>query len=391
MLTFGTNSHNSSIFSSTGSQISNSYYSTIVSGFKNCIIGENSGTSFSRIFDSNIFAGSCNCLSAGSLVGKGKMQALCSATIFAGSKNYIIARDSKNAVSFAGSVILSGVKNTIQSSTVSNLSNSPVNGLVIGGGFGNTINYSYNNSIITNGYANYLSAGDSAILSSNQSSICTSKNTYSSRNIIISSYKSCMYQSESFPTSRIYNSAIVSSYKSCIAYGGKNNIIISTDCSMINDNIIDLSQFDMDNNIIIGGKCARLQAKNTSILGGYKNRGYASGGDKLYNSTVVGGEFNYLCQGCNLSIIGGFKNKISIGAYCSAIIGGSGSCIASGVFNSVNVGVIGTRNIWSNSAMIQNIIIKNNLYHRGITGFSGEWTSASPFTLNARGGIITIY
>lgn len=388
---FGTNSHHSSIFSSTGSYMNNTYYSAIMSGYKNSIIGQNLGASFSRIFDSNIFTGQCNCLSAGSLVGKGKMQALCSSTIFSGSFNCIIAINTTDAISFGGSVILAGCKNTIQSSTVSDACKSPINGLVIGGGTNNIIDYSYNNSIITNGKSNILSAGDSAILSSVCSSINTSKKTYSSRNIIISSYKSTMNQP--VETYRILNSAIISSFRSCIgtiedSNSGKNNVILSTDCSMISSNIVSSSNHDIDNNIIIGGKCLQLQALNSSIIGGYKNFVYDDGGlNFICNSTIIGGECNCIRKGCNNSIIGGYKGTIETESYNSAIIGGSFSRIQS-ANRAVIVGANGLTNSFSDSTMFGDILITGDLFHKGLTGFTGTWTSTTPTQLKAKGGII---
>lgn len=387
---FATNSAYSSIFSGDSSHICGSYYSSIISGSKNIIYGTTVvGIFRNRVYDSNIFTGCDNCLTAGFQEGT---QSLCSAAIFSGSKNCIITQNKAQdkSSSFKGSVILGGCANQIISAT------STSDNLVIGGGSNNKINYSFNNSIITNGEFNYISGGGSAILAASSSSIKTSWNkTTSTRNVIISSYNSSIYPTQL--VCQIQNSAIISNECSNIKRGN-NNILLSGKCNNIwiftgkepSGNAL------RSNNSIIGGYKNGLVGGNSSILGGYKNCICVS--DERFNSSILGGSCNYIVSSANgprdSSIVGGCKNTLLDKTYNSAIIGGYNNRIFSSgdsSFNSVIVGGCGLTNSWNNSAMITCAWVKNNLFWRGITGFSGVWCCTSPFTLTASGGIITIY
>ena len=389
---FATNSAYSSIFSGDSSHICGSYYSSIISGSKNIIYGTTVDSKFlNRVYDSNIFAGCDNCLTAGFQEGT---QSLCSAAIFSGSKNCIITQNKAQdkSSSFKGSVILGGYKNQIISATATS------NNLVIGGGSNNKINYSFSNSIITNGEFNYISSGNSAILAASSSSIQTSlEKAPSSRNVIISSYNSNICNNKCV----LENSVIISNECSNIKRG-YNNILLSGKCN----NIWIYTPPPLgkepsgnkfrSNNSIIGGCKNGLVGGNSSILGGYKN--YICVADERLNSSIIGGSCNYIVSSANgpidSSIVGGCKNTLLDKTYSSAIIGGYNNRIFSSggsSFNSVIVGGCGLTNSWSNSAMISNVVVRNNLFWRGITGFSGVWCCTSPFTLTASGGIITIY
>ena len=387
---FATNSAYSSIFSGDSSHICGSYYSSIISGSKNIIYGTTVAPLWcNRVHDSNIFAGCNNFLRAGFEEGT---QSLCSAAIFSGSKNCIITQNKPQdkSSSFKGSVILGGYKNQIISAT------STSDNLVIGGGSNNKINYSFDNSIITNGEFNYISGGNSAILAASSSSIKTSwEKTTSTRNVIISSYNSSIYPTQL--VQQIQNSVIISNECSNIKRGN-NNILLSGKCNNIwiftgkepSGNAL------RSNNSIIGGYKNGLVGGNSSILGGYKNCICVS--DERFNSSILGGSCNYIVSSANgprdSSIVGGCKNTLLDKTYNSAIIGGYNNRIFSSgdsSFNSVIVGGCGLTNSWDNSAMISCVVVRNYFFWRGITGFSGVWCCTSPFTLTASGGIITIY
>jgi len=410
---FATNSRHSSIFSSSASQVGNLYHSSIISGVNNYMVGRNQGTTFSRIHDSSIFAGCDNCLYSGI---NSNAQSLCSSAIFSGRGNNISAiwtppgGKSSVAESFKGSAILGGSDNQILGRFIDSCI-SPINALVIGGGMKNRISCSFNNSIITNGEYNYISAGDSAILAASSSSIVTSSfslksNKFtSSRNIIISSNNSNIkpftdYHVHPFigfdRNIPLFNSAIVSNDQSYISRG-YNNVILSGEKNSIRD-IGSGPTTQNNNNVIIGGGSNYLSSVNSSILGGQKNC-ISQPTNNCLNSSILGGLNNTIC-GLSLednSIVGGRYNSIlNMGGdspvYRSVIVGGKSNTfgVSIGVNNSVIVGGDGLMNCWSNSAMINRICIGRNLYYRGITGFSGVWTT-SAFTLCARGGIITIY
>ena len=379
----------SSIFSASGSNICNSSYSSIISGCKNLIYGKIiSGTLKNRIYDSNIFAGCDNCLTAGFQEGT---QSLCSAAIFSGSKNCIITQNKAQdkSSSFKGSVILGGYNNQIISATATS------DNLVIGGGRNNKINYSFSNSIIANGEFNYISGGGSAILAASSSSIKTSwSKTTSTRHVIISSYNSSIYRTQF--VQQVQNSAIISNECSNIKRGN-NNILLSGKCNniWIYTGAEPTGNDLRSNNLIIGGYKNQLVAGNSSILGGYKNRICVS--ESRGFSSIIGGSCNYIEGSAAIgsaydsSIVGGCKNKILDKAKNSVIIGGYNNKIffSESGGNSVIVGGCGLTNSWNNSAMIGNVFVNNNFFWSGITGFSGKMGASDPVIV--RGGIITIF
>jgi hypothetical protein len=191
----------------------------------------------------------------------------------------------------------------------------------------------------------------------------------------------------------------------------ENSVIISNECSNIKRGFNNILLSGKCNNIwIFTGKCptGNTLRSNNSIIGGYKN-GLVSGNssilggyencicvlDSKVNSSIIGGSCNCIQDNTmDSSIVGGCKNIIIDKTYNSSIIGGYNNKInflTGTINNSVIVGGCGLTNSWNNSAMISCVVVSNNLFWRGITGFSGVWTSASPFTLTASGGIITIY
>jgi hypothetical protein len=380
----------SSIFSASGSNICNSSYSSIISGSKNLIYGTTVASKFlNRVYDSNIFAGCNNYLRAGFQEGT---QSLCSAAIFSGSKNCIITQNKAQdkSSSFKGSVILGGYNNQIISATATS------DNLVIGGGRNNKINYSFSNSIITNGEFNYISGGGSAILAASSSSIKTSwQKTTSTRHVIISSYNSSIYRTQF--VEQVQNSAIISNECSNIKRGN-NNILLSGKCNniWIWTSVKEPEGNDLrSNNSIIGGYKNQLVAGNSSILGGYKNRICVS--ESRGFSSIIGGSCNYIEGSAAIgsaydsSIVGGCKNKILDKARSSVIIGGYNNKIffSESGGNSVIVGGYGLTNSWNNSAMIGNVFVNNNFFWSGITGFSGKMGASDPVIV--RGGIITIF
>jgi hypothetical protein len=195
------------------------------------------------------------------------------------------------------------------------------------------------------------------------------------------------------------NSVIISNECSNIKRG-YNNILLSGKCNniWIFTGKNPTGNSTRSNNSIIGGYKNGLVSGNSSILGGYKNCICVCDGKG--NSSIIGGSCNYIkTNTVDSSIVGGCKNLILDKIYNSTIIGGydnkitlpSVFSIYTQINNSVIVGGCGLTNSWNNSAMISCVIVSNNLFWRGITGFSGVWCCTSPFTLTASGGIITIY
>lgn len=394
------NNNNNTIISSSGTQsihtVDYSNYSTLSSTFNSRINRADYSSIFSSkcgsiyaqkfeptpsilirscIWDSSIFSGNCNTIFAiGNELGT---SSICSSSILSGYCNSIVSFNNgdNNDISIKSSVIVTGECNLI---TTISLFSQPSDSIIIGGS------------------CNILGAAMSAILGGSNNCIresCTS--------VILGGTNSIICKSK--------NSAIVASHNSKILRVGTtlgknpiNSVISSSVCSNID---VDL------NNQLLSGECNCIKYHgnincNNAILGGCQNT--LSG----YNSLIVGGNQNCLCQN-NLIfdsssliiggkynrisglatprdvIIGGYKNLIKDKTYDSVIIGGKYNNIDAS--NAVTVGGCGLTNSTSNSAMFSDLLVNNLFFVNGVTGFSGTWTSGSPISLCSRGGIITIY
>jgi hypothetical protein len=185
------------------------------------------------------------------------------------------------------------------------------------------------------------------------------------------------------------NSLIISNCDSSINVDS-NNLIIAGRQNNIGDNS-ETGSFFICNNIVLGGCQNRIFGLNATIIGGNQNCICLVNGLGDKNSQIIAGNCNKISgiSTPNNVIIGGYKNLIEDKTYTSVIIGGRFNNINAP--NAVTVGGTGLTNSTNNSAMFSELFVKDILFVNGVTGFSGTWSSGTPFTMSARGGIITIF
>ena len=80
-------------------------------------------------------------------------------------------------------------------------------------------------------------------------------------------------------------------------------------------------------NLIVGDGHTKNDTDNGVIIGGYSNT-LDGDGEGLFNSSIIGGQYNKICyRSDESSIIGGYENCINYYSCRSSILGGRCNCV----------------------------------------------------------------
>ncbi|WP_370086508.1 tail fiber domain-containing protein [Ekhidna sp.] len=197
---------------------------------------------------------------------------------------------------------------------------------VIGGGYGNTIQYSAAKAVIAGGSGNSIETySDNAVISGGSS------------NYISESYNGAISGGYRNELNGAYYSAIGGGYENSIESnygsisGGRGNGINSgSDYSTVGGGYSNTISFSSSSSTVAGGYGNYVRSQRASIGGGYQNQI----ADNSTNATIAGGYGNRVREtSANGTIAGGYSNSVRFGSNHGFIGGGR--------YNSVNASPYG--------------------------------------------------
>jgi hypothetical protein len=301
-----------SIFNSECSQISDSYWSSIMSGCFNCLRGVKSGSIFNGLFNcirnsdtdvwsyaNSIVNGVCNRIYCGQFNSN---------NIFNGCKNFMVGNNRNNI--FNGNSIINGDRNRIcmdiqgGATCYSSITN----------GVGNCLKYT-NQSTIMGGYCNQIisTSKNSTISSSRCSIICSSEQTS-----ILGSLNS--------KTRLVENSTIIGGYTSYICNTNQSSIITGTGSELLGYGKVGIT--------ILGGYSNKICNSGYSVNVSYKQN-CIFGNNPICHNFLHGIRSNTMNRSRFTSIIGGYESNLTAQTLYSSIIGGDKGTMSADSFSSI--------------------------------------------------------